>query len=79
MKQKNSKIIIGATFFIILIFGFWLRGYRLPTLLNNDTYEVTNAIRLHFLPFFNFKDTIRFNFFKSFFMGPHGVTDFLYW
>lgn len=76
-KSYNKIVLAGIIFFTI--FGFWLRGYKLPTILNTECWDITNAIRLHYLPLFNFSETIRFNFFKSFFMGTHGVADALYY
>ena len=77
-RSNSSKIVIAVIIFFA-IFGFCLRSYKLPTILNTETWDVTNAIRLHYLPFSNFSDTIRFNFWKSLFMGTHGIADCLYW
>ncbi|MBL7196551.1 MAG: hypothetical protein ISS47_00475 [Candidatus Omnitrophica bacterium] len=76
-KSNIDKIAIAGIIFFG-VFGFLLRIYKLPTILNTECWDATNAIRLHYLPFFNFGETIRFNFFKSFLMGYHGITDFLY-
>ena len=78
INKYYNKTIIIILLFIFFVFGFWLRSYKLPTFLHCESWDITNAIRLHYLPFLNINETIRFNFFKSFLMGFHGVTDFLY-
>lgn len=79
LKRIYAGLSIVSAFIAVFIFGFWVRAYKLPTMLNTECWDITNAIRLHYLPLFNLKESIRFNFAKSFFMGMHGTVDSLYW
>lgn len=78
-KKNYRNFLIILALIAVFVFGFWVRAYKLPTILNTECWDVTNAIRMHYLSFLNLGDTIRFNFWKSLFMGTHGIADCLYW
>src|SRR6266545_5479296 len=70
----------AAIFFTaaVIVFGLYVRFAGLRDVFchsPDELAEVMPGLRLHGLPFFNFRDPIRYNFIQSAFYSQHGLGD----